>query len=290
MAVVACVSIALLVPLAVATVCAMLLSGKLSLLTRSPLAQTLRSTIGTPPLECPTFCTLAREVEFFDPDEAFWYTLDTDERGAPARNASYRPDVQRVWVPDYVNIQDLSPTDRVQICLASAALPFGIVPPIRIGDAVYVDGGIADNCPVYQFFDNEDIDEVFVVLLEPARDQQEALVRAGATPEAWSKLDHRIRVFQHPIPRNQRTWRGKLDLPIAGRNQPPAVVPYRTPQKTPRVRCFYPTSSLGSFLSGTMNFDSRYAVDLIAKGLADTRAAFDTEIPTGPDPQVVGRS
>ncbi len=52
-----------------------------------------------------------------------------------------------VYVPEYIEVHG-STVDLRRWLLASASLPFGILPHLQHGEDVYVDGGVVDNAPI----------------------------------------------------------------------------------------------------------------------------------------------
>ncbi len=52
-----------------------------------------------------------------------------------------------VYAPKYVDSRE-SASELKRWLLASASLPYGVLPHVRRGDEVYVDGGMADNAPI----------------------------------------------------------------------------------------------------------------------------------------------
>jgi predicted acylesterase/phospholipase RssA len=156
--------------------------------------------------------------------------------------------------------------------MASAALPFGIVPSIAVCGRTCVDGGVADNTPVFPFMNDDSIDEIYVVLLEPVQHLKDVRALIGATREAWSRRDRDLRVaaFEHPSP----IWKDE-PRPYRVREQPPKHIPLRPLNHLPEIKVFSPERSLGSTLSGTLNFDGKYAERLIERGLRETEAALD---------------
>ena len=53
--------------------------------------------------------------------------------------AEWLPDLERCWYPKYTRIDLVKEVDdAVKIALATVALPFGIVPPVRVNGVDYV--------------------------------------------------------------------------------------------------------------------------------------------------------
>jgi len=241
-----------------------------SVLASSKLRESISNVISHSQFDVPAFVTIAREEEVFDPDSPRWNTFDQDERGLPPmEGCQWYAETVKTWRAIYVNLTRLPTEDAIQCCLASAAMPFGIVPPVQLGQHRYVDGGVIDNCPVYPFLNRDDIDEIFVVLLSPYRSDDDALRAAGATVEKWQERKRQIEVTEFPVP--SRFFDRAMDAPFQRRNRPPKVLPYRTPKPFPVCIPFYPSSSLGNFMSGTLNFSGLFAKRSICRGYADAR-------------------
>jgi predicted acylesterase/phospholipase RssA len=239
-----------------------------SLLASSKLRESISNIISNSKFTAPAIVTIAREQDVFDPDSPDWYTLERDA-GQPPLCALWYAKTAKAWHPLYVDLSRLPNEEAIQCCLASAALPFGIVPPIELGHQRYVDGGIADNCPVYPFLNRDDIDEIFIVLLTDYKSDNDALREAGATLEGWKERRRQREVAEFEIP--PRFFGYIVDGPYPRRNRPPKVIPYRTPKSFPVCRPFYPSSSLGNFMTGTLNFSGRFAQHAICRGYKDAR-------------------
>lgn len=102
------------------------------------------------------------------------------------------------YCPEYLQLDKLSPGDREKALLASAALPYGVFPPVDISGNRYIDGGISDNLPLYPIGAECTSDEMVVIALKPLpswvyeRDDG-MLVWAEAV---WQKIDHAHRVLK----------------------------------------------------------------------------------------------
>jgi predicted acylesterase/phospholipase RssA len=217
------------------------------------------------PLRVPTLVALSRNVDVFDPDEPSWAGT------SPAPGSSITPNTKNQWTTEYLRIDEMEVETAVTVCLASSALPFGIVPSVRVGKELYVDGGLTDNVPVFPFLDSSDLDEVFVVLLEPVESLPRTLHRIGCDIDGFSVRDRAIRVAKYPIPGSMPIGEGTG----SSRNRPPTVIPFRYPKSMPQVRIFHPKRKLGGLWAGTLNFDGEFACRLIEEGYRDTIEAID---------------
>jgi hypothetical protein len=111
------------------------------------------------PFSIPTYATTARAIPPQPPegDGDEWKSL---------RNWS-----KAAWYPIYVPLHRQSVANRTSLLLASASLPFGIVPSVKFAGSELVDGGVVDNCPIAPLIEQEHCDELIVVLLRPIEDE-----------------------------------------------------------------------------------------------------------------------
>jgi hypothetical protein len=239
----------------------------IAVLSQSGLAKSL-DTVLKSPMRVPVLLSLSREAQVNDPDDPHYYF----DIFPPGYGQTALADTRRVWTTDYVRLDSLDRDKVKEACLASAALPFGIVPPVQIGETIYVDGGLTDNVPVFPFINDPAHKEVFVIMLQPPKrcskpgdDEASPRRMAGLDDDCWSKRERAIRVANFPIS-HQILGFGKW----GERNRPPKILPYARPNFMPKPTFFYPTQSLGNLMSGTLNFNGDYAADLIEKGYKET--------------------
>src|SRR5262249_48329474 len=149
--------------------------------------------------------------------------------------------------PTYHRINDVNEDERVTLLLASAALPFGIVPSIEFRGAQLVDGGVADNFPIYPLIQNHECDELVIVRLDPRPDTSfGGLVVGTEYMESWLQIHrmHRLLALGKPAIDFQRG-------PHRVRNNPPRIVPYETPPRWPDFIECRPSKPIGGFFNGT---------------------------------------
>ncbi|WP_371867561.1 patatin-like phospholipase family protein [Duganella guangzhouensis] len=120
---------------------------------------------------------------------------------------------------------------------ASAALPFGIRPSVKIGEHEFVDGGVADNTPITPLA-MHDIDEVWIIRLRPGRIN---LMKHTSTV-------YEEQMFVHGVPADNRhlafeQWLQKI-----------------------RVVQICPQTDLGGMLTGTLNFAEHRSKILVRQG------------------------
>jgi hypothetical protein len=239
-------------------------SVNVAVLSQSGLARSLNDIVAEP-LDTPVVVAMSREAEVNDPDDPRYYF----DHAPPGPGSTAFPDTKRVWVPEYLLLNDLGRDEILRACLASAALPFGIVQPVAIDGKTYVDGGLTDNVPVFPFIDDPEVLEVYIILLEPLKSWDNIARKIGFDQYSWSQKDRLARVAKHAVQTRV------LGLGTWGKNRPPKVVPFRVAKHFPRPTLLGPKRCLGNFLSGTLNFDAVYADRLIIKGYEDTLAALE---------------
>ena len=236
----------------------------IAVLSQSGLAKSLNEILAEP-LNIPTVVALSREAKINDPDDPRYYF----DQAPPGPGSTAFPDTKRVWVSEYFYLNDLERDGILRACLASAALPFGIVQPVIINGKIYVDGGLTDNVPVFPFLDDPKVVEVYIIALQPVVDWKRFAHKIGFDQQSWSQKDRVARVAKYPIQHQV------LGLGTWGRNRPPKIIPFRTLGYLPRPILFQPKRPLGTFLSGTLNFDGTYAECLIKQGYEDTIRALE---------------
>ena len=67
--------------------------------------------------------------------------------------------------PEYIQLTDLKEKEQMEYLRASGSLPF-VSRPVKIGDQLYLDGGIADSVPIEKAL-SMGFDRVIVVLTRP---------------------------------------------------------------------------------------------------------------------------
>jgi predicted acylesterase/phospholipase RssA len=226
-------------------------------LDNTPLATSIKTILSTRTLRTRVYATCALEWHAWDPDKPTYGAVVVGIDGAPLPGSPFFGDRRRMWLPLYWPVHELPMEEQVKTLLASAALPFGVVPGIEWNGWRLVDGGVADNVPLYPV---ANADEVFVVLLAPIRNR--TMAELGLTPERWTTIDRLRRIFLYPRP--------PFDMPERPRPKATKVIPDRAPEKFPDIRVFAPKRSLGGFLTGTLNFNGKYARKRMREGYLDT--------------------
>ena len=187
------------------------------------------------------------------------------------------------YVPEYRRLQDEREDDIARLVLQSAAIPFGIFPLRRIGRSDYVDGGVADNVPIQPLID-AGCTRIIVIHLNPDADcdgwrlinPDDLWARLGQLRElrrlaalgrdrTLEDLAHEARLREGSSPDVQRQARS-ADVRVDYRRTDVAFVH------------IVPTESLGTFLTGTMNFSASKARRLIELGEHDARLLLDRSV------------
>lgn len=245
-----------------------------AILGAAPLRRSIERIVTRLRPQCPTWVTIAKRVRVFDPDDPAWSTTDLYAGSPqPLPNATYFPVLRTAWAPRYIDVSSVEPRLACDICLASAALPFGVVPDVLVEGEHYVDGGVTDNTPIHPFV--ERADEVYVVLLSTYEDDGHAIRAEGLTEAAWSVRRRFEDVCSFAAPNAVTSTNSKWDAPFMNRNVPPRVLPLTQAARFPVVVPFYPTTSLGSLFSGTLNFSGKYSTRAMTLGRMDTLKKLD---------------
>ena len=213
----------------------------------SPLALTIRNELAEATYSIPTYATLSIKKDIFDPDfPNFWVTPF-----APIAIPS------EINIPVYARIDRIAPKWRELALLASAALPFGIFPSITLGPSEYIDGGLADNAPIFPLIEEEQCDVIVIIRLQPS-------ISETWYEAHWKEVDRNLRVAELSMDECRKSYHQR---PIFF----PSVmnVPYREFPASVRTIVISPKTSLGGFLSGTMNFRYLYSTKLMKQGYQD---------------------
>ncbi len=240
-----------------------------TILDSAPLYKTVERILLSKSPSIPTFVTTASLNDVFDPERGEWVP---DEMTTPdiyeipfdhVHIHSYKLEPLKLWIPHYININELTPEDSALYCVASAALPFGIVPSVKINDKDFVDGGVIDNIPFYPFIDILSAEEIYVVLLENFESDEDAQRKSNLTPDDWNEMERLQTVAKFLKPPSR---------------EPPkphkTIVDHKQITRLPKLVFFYPSQSsakkIGGFVDGTLRFESDYAKDIMQLGKTET--------------------
>lgn len=185
------------------------------------------------------------------------------------------PSTERIWDAVYEDVSELESPNATDILVASAALPFGLVPPVELEGHLFVDGGVIDNVPLLPLLD-WDLDEIVIVLLEPYPDEEAAISSLGSLEERW--VSHEL------VPAKQEFAQTRIheslivetsfDLQESIEAGEEALREEFRALKIPNIRVISPPSKLGGLRKGTLRFESTYARELMRCGF---RAACELE-------------
>jgi hypothetical protein len=162
-------------------------------------------------------------------------------------------------------VGDLPVGTVCNVLLASAALPEGIFPSVKIDGTSYIDGGVSDNLPLYPALAAGQIQDLVVIRLNPGTEAE--LKKRWQSAERLQKI--RTLPAAEGLRLRQKAWPGPER---AMKFDPPRCLPFVDPPYWPKqVLLIAPESSLGNFLTGTLNFRRTKARKLIQQGWADAR-------------------
>ena len=232
-----------------------------SVLKTDPLQTIIKTVLHKANFTIPTYATVCKRQEMFDPDNPGFYHLAGE--GTYIRGAMS----QEEYVPSYVRIDNILVEQRIKILMASAAIPFGIFPEIEFEGDKYIDGGLADNIPIFPILEFHKCDEIFVIRLRPNKEEE--------IENNWRQVERRFRVAQLDRAQCYKMYREamkskKTSNLVDERIYPPENVPFKEyPFEQHKVIVISPSKSLGSFLSGTMNLRSAYTKKLFGMGYTD---------------------
>jgi len=248
-----------------------------SLFSTRALEAAIEGVLGSGSLAVPTYVTLARRVRWFDPDKPN-VLLSRSVRviGFPIGEA---------FIPRYERIDGRPMEDVYRLLLGSASLPEGVFPPLRIDGVEYVDGGAADNTPVFPLIETDPCDEVWILGLRPSEYTKQSMSKGYL--RAWKAIERRLRLcavgvdackelFHQYVPEH-----GLYTAYTLPRRRG-SLVPEREPMHWPhRIIEITPRTQLGGFFSGTLNFRKNYAEQLFLLGYSDGRDAVTKYLGSG---------
>ncbi len=233
-----------------------------------PLETLVNGIVKSNPLRSKLYATLSYQAERFDPDDPKTVNVIDPK----SRNYAYGPGGPTIYVqrftsvpyhfPKYIDV-NLHPAILPKLLLASAALPHGIFPPFELDGMTYVDGGIADNLPVFPALMDGEVDHLIAICLRPTDE--------NILKQAWQKSDRLQRLAalssEPPHPDNAQ------NRPV--KHRPPVHLPYLEPEIWPKkITLIAPQESFGNFLTATLNFGQSKARRLVKLGWQDTRRAL----------------
>jgi predicted acylesterase/phospholipase RssA len=133
----------------------------------TPLAATIQDFLRARPT-IPCFVTTAVQAERYEPGNPKIITRSGDVTDG----IEFTVGARTMFIPHHHNLSALSDEDRAILLRATAALPFGLVSAISYGGERHVDGGMADNLPIFPLL-ALGLDRIVVVRLSPCNKTQE---------------------------------------------------------------------------------------------------------------------
>jgi predicted acylesterase/phospholipase RssA len=294
--------------------CLLLGIARLSVLVSAPLREQLDQ-LFPDKFTAPTYVTVAYEQILFFPEaeyerEAFIHEAEADP--------PIHPCIQTAMVPVYVPIHDdaIPIATRRAAALASASLPFGVVPSIMLRkkdlsscskshtiastlceNLECVDGGVADNTPILPLLIGDaKCDTVIVVALRRATDYEQELrahlaanvdrVQRSILEVPWSLLTESKRRCgcRYSIRRMTVNLTPKVERIVGEhmcadceRNAALNLLAANTISISDfTLKVIMPAEHLGGTLRGTMNFSAGYTRRLMQMGYEDGLRAVDS--------------
>ena len=237
----------------------------LSLASNDPLRRTIVSSINVKALrasQVPVYCTVASLVEYWDPFEPGSDTQISESAWLKG------------YAAGYFKINDTkSDAETINWLMQTAALPE--VFPMRpaLGEDC-VDGGIADNIPIFPALLHKP-DTLIVLYLDHAFTQDRDLWVNEAARTWWmTEKFYQTLQDRQKAEATRRDYLLKHGQIVAGTKRPTLAPegPYFSAKQFLPVT---PSIPLGGLLCGTMNFSARKARGLIALGYRDTLLAIE---------------
>jgi predicted acylesterase/phospholipase RssA len=240
----------------------------LSAFASNSLKTTLTNQINGRSFNIPTFVTTARAEEIYDPDN-----LRYQSTGMPPSSAISIPSSEPRFIPEYLRI-DVMAEGMVEALLATAALPYGIVPSI----SGTIDGGLADNTPVFPLITSERCQNLLVIRCRPDT------LDVTNLGKHWSDIDRLLRIVKYTsnsalqVAPNVPPELKYLNTHPTRRGQmveEPRSLPFAI--KVISIAREKPSWTLwGDFIGGTMNFRARYTRRQFLAGYRKTRSLLKT--------------
>lgn len=186
-------------------------------------------------------------------------------------------------IPDYARLSLLEASVARACLTASMALPFGIFPRIEVGNARYMDGGVADNTPLYPAV-LEQCNRIYVVHLSPKPRHGDLNLLDDEQLEASLEQIDRDRAWTGESALYMRNW-WEQRLKIVARMREVGVdeetIQTYTKERyalpgdgNTKIIHIVPRTRLGWGLFGTLIFNRRKTERLMAMGYEDAKATL----------------
>jgi hypothetical protein len=240
-----------------------------SFLNNLPLRREVELIMRDVAFQIPIYLAAAEPRKLIDPDDMYSVSspfefakiVASGRLGLDVPSVAFAP---TRFVPTYLVLSEFHGEELVDALMATAALPIGIVQSVKIRDREFVDGGIADNRPLFPLIAGEKCDAIVVVCLGALSEE----TRQGEQ-RRWQEL-YRLMDLSRLDQECLATASHHVE-----QNEPPIHVPYRSVSRWPLVLYIIPKSSLGGFIDGTMNFTAAYARKLMKQGYEDGMTFLD---------------
>jgi hypothetical protein len=241
----------------------------LSAFTALPLRSTLTSRIENRPFRCPLFATTAKLAEVYDPDNLVYVST-----GIPPSAAILMPHPVKKYIPRYWQL-DMDPRSVSMRLLASAALPFGIVPAVE----GHVDGGVADNLPIYPTVSLVSCEKIIVIRANAGIQTDDEL------RNHWRRCDRLLRIAKYRSADAHEANPKQMPLYTFERVPPPRSGPAEPEAEivvwpaTYTIECpLSKTWWLWDLITKTMNFRPRFTKPLLLAGYTVTKEKLASDL------------
>jgi predicted acylesterase/phospholipase RssA len=214
----------------------------------TPLKHTVERILKSDPA-IPIYITMTERIELFDPDNIKYRLSDVPTMAPYAARTTHD-------CPIYVPLHEQPLNLRTANVMASAALPFGIVKSPTVNGKTVVDGGVADNIPLFPLVELFPCESVVIVGLQPTWDGFTDYVDLRILREKWKRTDRLIRLAKERFDAfsdDGRPWFGNRNFP----EREPSSFPQRLIPITP---------DKGFPLLGTFLFTRRFTRRWVEEG------------------------
>lgn len=196
-------------------------------------------------------------------------------------------------IPDYVALSKLETSMARDCVTASMALPFGIFPRIEILGQRYMDGGVADNIPIYPVLLDQ-CKVIYVVHLSPKPHYGDLnLLSDEQLERAMNLIDHRRQSTGEPPVYGRNWFQRRLEMGLAMKEMllsPDEILAKlkadfnRPGDGHVKIVHIVPQQRLGRGLSGTLFFNYTKTERLMKLGYEDAKATLAGLRPLPPLP------
>lgn len=114
-----------------------------------------------------------------------------------------------------------------------------------MNDHIYIDGGIIDNCPILPILNQEGIDEIYIVILDYCKDDEDACKKSGITKDKLIHKNKLLKLSTYPKPQNLKSYSEVYDLK---KNKP--NISYSVANESSKLILIYPKKKIGGWFSG----------------------------------------